>query len=361
MDATARGRSQSAAVAAALIVVAVVLASAALAGEPATAGGAQMKGSARVPMEVTYRPAWLTWVAATTGCLNALGVECDTVDVAGYSGYAFIMNVAEDLCPSGPTAFDWAVLSQGVALLGKSTISFRGGTCGGSPEDFRAAYTLVRSEVEAGRPCVLWGTYVPEFGIAVGVEDGSYLVRTFKPLTGEPEPPIAFDKLEVPGGAYVLAFPVPMKMPREVADQAAVYHAAEILSCQSGHPEYRRGLEAYDLWIAALTAGKADAFGNSYNAQCWAEAKRFAHQFLLRLAGRNESVAAPLGRAAEAYGEAAGHMEVVAGLFQFPDTSGQVNEPEVREKAIEALRAARAAEARAVAAVGEAAVQWRQQ
>jgi hypothetical protein len=36
-----------------------------------------------------YRPAWLTWVASATTCLNALGIECDRVDVAGFSGYAF--------------------------------------------------------------------------------------------------------------------------------------------------------------------------------------------------------------------------------------------------------------------------------
>jgi hypothetical protein len=326
----------------------------AAAGAQAAEVSEDMKGSAKLPMHVGYHPAWITWVAATTGCLNALDIDCDTADVAGYSGYAFIMNVAEDLCVSGPTAFDWGMLSEGVAQLGTSTTSFREA----APEGFRAAYHVVKGEIEAGRPCVLWGTYVPEFGIAVGVEDGSYLVSTFKPLVGEPEPPIPFDKLEAPGGVYVLSFPQPVKVPREEADRAAIRHAAEIMSCESGSPEYRRGLEAYDTWIAALTEGKADAFGNSYNAQCWAEAKRFAHEFLLRLAGRNESVAAPLGRAAEAYGEAAKHMGVVAELFPFPDPEEKVKEAEVRAKAVEALRAARSAEARAMAALREAAAQW---
>ena len=48
-----------------------------------------------VPMDVEWQPAWITWVAATTTCLNALGVECDKTDVAGYSGYAFVMSVHE--------------------------------------------------------------------------------------------------------------------------------------------------------------------------------------------------------------------------------------------------------------------------
>jgi len=48
---------------------------------------------------------WLTWVGATTGCLRALGVNCDTADVAGQSGYAFRIIINDTLCASGPTAF----------------------------------------------------------------------------------------------------------------------------------------------------------------------------------------------------------------------------------------------------------------
>jgi len=317
-----------------------------------------MQDSVEVPMEVAYQPAWLTWVAATTGCLKALGVECDTVDVAGYSGYAFVMSVHEKLCPSGPTVFNWGLLSSGVERLGRSTMSFHGGKCGGSEQDFRAAQEFVRREVEAGRPCVLWGAYVPEFAIAVGVEGDSYLVRSFKPLMGDPEPPIPLDQLQAPGGAYVLAFPASVEVVRADADRQAVFHAREMLSYEVGNPHYANGLAAYDQWIAALGVGDLPAHGNSYNAQCWAEAKRCAHQFLARLAERNPAVAEPLGRAAKAYGEASEAMGVVAHLFPFPDAESKVADPEVRAKAIPALRAAKAAETRAASALAEAAASW---
>lgn len=317
-----------------------------------------MQDPVKVPMEVAYQPAWLTWVAATTGCLKALGVECDTVDVAGYSGYAFVMSVHEKLCPSGPTVFDWGLLSSGVARLGRSTVSFHGGKCGGSDQDFRAAHELVRREIEAGRPCVLWGAYVPEFAIAVGVEGNSYLVKSFKPFVGDPEPPIPLDQLQVPGGTYVLAFPASVEVARADADRQAVFHALEMLSYEVGNPHYANGLAAYDQWIAALAVGDLPAHGNSYNAQCWAEAKRCAHQFLARLAERNPAVSEQLGRAARAYGEAAEAMGVVAGIFPFPDADNKVSDPDVRAKAVPALRAAKAAEARAASALAEAAEAW---
>jgi len=88
-----------------------------------------MGDTAMVPMDVQLQPAWLTWVSATTTCLKALGTDCDTVDVAGMTGYAFVLSVHKELCPSGPTVFDWCSLLAGVQLLGRTTLNFTSGDC----------------------------------------------------------------------------------------------------------------------------------------------------------------------------------------------------------------------------------------
>jgi hypothetical protein len=82
-----------------------------------------------IPMEVTYQPAWLTWVASVTSCLKALGLDVDTTDVAAYSSYAFVMSVHEELCPSGPTVFDWGQLPIGINFLGRSTLCYQTTDC----------------------------------------------------------------------------------------------------------------------------------------------------------------------------------------------------------------------------------------
>jgi len=335
------------------------------------AGGSSEKKALSVPMEVEYKPAWLTWVTATAGCLRALGITCDQVDVAGYSGYAFLINVGEGMCPSGPTAFDWGLLLPGVTALGRSALVFRGAHCCCElnqertsaykkrvREEMRAAYDLVATEIESGRPCVLWGTYVPEFGIAVGVQNDSYLVKTWKPYIKEPEPPIPFDKLTNPSGSYVLAFPTAVEVAREQADREALNHAVTMLNYRTSSPQYGAGQDAYDKWIACLDASKAEPHGNSYNAHCWAEARRFARDFLSRVAARNEAVAKPLGQAVVAYSQAADALGKVARLFPFPHSAKKVNDPEARAAAIEALRAAKPADARAAAALTEAAAAW---
>ena len=103
--------------------------------------------------DVQYHPAWLTWVASTTTCFRAVGIECDQADVAGFSGYAFHVCVHEALCPSAPTTLDWAQLSRGAHALGRATVEFRAphGEASGAARDeaCRGAYELVRRELLA--------------------------------------------------------------------------------------------------------------------------------------------------------------------------------------------------------------------
>jgi hypothetical protein len=201
---------------------------------------------------------------------------------------------------------------------------------------------------------VIWGAHVPEFGIAVGVEDRKYIVES---LT-EKHDPIPFDKLSACVGAQVLAFPTAAGRMGVERDSSALHHALACLSFQTGDPKYACGQAAYDRWIAAMESGKTDPFGNSYNTQCWTDAKRMAHAFVTRLAERNAAVSKQLGAAAAAYAEVVAAMERVADLFPFPDSEKKVEDPKIRAQAIEPFRAAKAAEAKATNALAAAVAAW---
>jgi hypothetical protein len=128
-------------------------------------------GAKRVPLNIDIQPSWLTWVTAVTACLRALGIDCDNVDVAGQSGYAFHMYVNSTVDVSGPTFVPWEELTAGCRNLGRSTLEFRMGDS--SAKDDRTPGEAVRldiakREIDAGRPCVLWGIEMPEFAAVVG-------------------------------------------------------------------------------------------------------------------------------------------------------------------------------------------------
>jgi hypothetical protein len=309
-------------------------------------------GTIKLPEDVVYQPAWLTWVASTTTCLRAVGVDCDQADVAGFSGYAFHLCVHEVLCPSGPTALEWGDLTRGAHALGRATVEFR--APGGDDLDsarrdsYRAAFDLVRRELQAGRPCVLWGTYLPEFGVVTGVADGAYHVKCFKEVLGEDQPPIPFDATASAGGVYALGFPAEAEYGELRRDLESILVAIRLWNRPAYGP-YRYGVAAYDTWIESLRAGRAERMGCGYNAACYAEGRRFAQRFFERMAERRPLAADLLRTSAEAYRDAADAMEQVTAVFPFDgEAEGPITDDAAVARATEHLAAARKAEVRAM-------------
>ena len=90
--------------------------------------------------------------------------------------------------------------------------------------------------------------------------------------------------------------------------------------------------------------------GPSYNAQCWAEARRFAAQYLVRLPARYPALADALAAAVAAAGRSADALARVAGRFPFPGFGHAVTADD-RHAAVADLRLARAADLDAAIAV----------
>lgn len=299
-----------------------------------------------------YQPAWLTWVASATSCLSALDIQCDLADVAGFSGYAFHLGIHEEVCPSGPTTLDWSRLSRGIHFLGRSTVEFRSLCCdesGRAREDAcRAAFALVEKELQSGRPCILWGTYLPEFGVVVGTEGEAYRVKTFKEVLQQEQPLIPYRRTESPGGVYALGFPSEEKHGELLRDLEAIMEALRLWN-RPAYGKYRFGAEAYDLWVEALGDQRAGRFGCGYNAACYAEGRLFAQQFFERMSTRRPLACELLRAAAHAYGEAADAVRNVSEIFPFcHDVEGSVTDKGKIDQASRLLRKARDAEAKAM-------------
>src|SRR5260370_708700 len=125
-------------------------------------------------------------------------------------------------------------------------------------------------------------------------------------------------------GEWVSRGRLPSRGAAAGADREELARAVARFRTPNGRPNCHTGAAAYDLWIEELQAHRADAGGNSYNAACYAEGRRFAREFLQRVADRNPSVAGALGPAVHEY--AARAMERVAALFPFQGQWGTVVE-----------------------------------
>jgi DNA-binding transcriptional ArsR family regulator len=249
-----------------------------------------------------YQVCWLSYTGAMAGSLQALGVDCDVVDVGGRSGYAFLINVSKkDTCPSGPTAFPnetWNELVKATEDLGWTIEQYEDESVGSgeteklSPEEYARREKLfekVKLEIdEQNRPVVLWGLAIPEYGIVNGYERNTYLTSTYRRLSNQPEDPIPFFALQAPGCLHALFFREQVKRKQEAINRNTLERA--IRFARGNVPTYNQyvaGPAALEAWAAVLETlpSKEQSYhGNSYVGACVWEGRALAAEFIERLA-----------------------------------------------------------------------------
>ncbi len=286
--------------------------------------GVQWAGEKVVDVKLLPPWSWVSYVGAVTSVLRSRGIECDFTEVAGMSGYAFIINIHPELFPVGPVAFDWEVLVEGTQALGLTVEMIAVERGEDEQELLVELFERVRAEVDAGRCCVVWGAGAgPEFGIVYGYREDCYLVRSSRscgrregeiiPLGPEEkqEEPVRFDRLQTTGRLAALFFTTPIKPDRERQERQAVSRAVKLLRGQQAcfDPDYYYGASAFRTWADVLEKGKADFLGNAYSVMCYWELQMFAAGFCQRLAKRWSKAAEQLNQAAELFHHSFGNLD----------------------------------------------------
>jgi len=318
-----------------------------------------------ISKKAEYLPCWLSYTGAIAGSLRALGVDCDTVDVGGYSGYAFIINVSKGVtCPSGPTALPtetWKQIHKGTESLGWTIESYEyphsypaeeGNPTSQEIEIVKKLFNEIKQEIdERDRPVVLWGLVAPEYGIVKGYEGNSYLTSTFRTLNNQPEEAINFHDLKAPGCLDAFFF-------RDKVEQDAAAHDIEALErainfAAAAVPirnNYVGGPTALDEWanvLENLPKEKQNYMGNSYVGACVCEGRFMSAEFLTRLSKKHVGKQSEhLREAAERYQKGWKLMEEFTRIFPFR-FQGEMK-LEDRKKGAEILRKVRPFEEEAI-------------
>lgn len=304
-----------------------------------------------------WSPRWVSHLGCLKGCLDHLGVETSDGWLYGATGHAFVINIHNALCPSGPTAWK----SEPIHRLGRNLGYTPHLVFGFKQEDsFRAkqqlAWGSVRSAIDEGVPCFGWELDIPEYYVVYGYNGAGYLYRG--PGCDGGAGPKPWPSL---GDSGIGVLEVYVIRPHAAADDTALVRDALRFAAQFGRDPspwtldgYAGGLGAYDACIAALESGSADGFGTAYNGAAWSECRTNAVGFLAearkKVSGAGSSA---FPAAQDSYGAVAESLKAVALEFPFVHSAGGECEDAMkanildsarRERAIAALRAARAAE-----------------
>ena len=125
-----------------------------------------------------WKPRWVSHLGCIKGCLEYLDQEVSDAWLFGATGHAFVINVHEAVCPSGPTAWHTEVmgkLGSNAGYLRDVTFAVR------DSDDFaekqKAAWEQTRQAIDEGLPCYGWELQIPEFYVIYGYDDVGYHYR----------------------------------------------------------------------------------------------------------------------------------------------------------------------------------------
>jgi len=304
---------------------------------------------AKMLKDLRWKPMWVSHLGCIKGCLDYLGLDVTDDWLYGATGHAFIINMNEAVCPSGPTAWNTERLFQ----LGKNLgYEIDGVFALKTHDDFaqkqQEAWEHARKSLDGGIPCYGWELDIPEYYVVYGYDNVGYHFSGPKCDAGKGPRP--WQKLgDTPIGCLELYSVAPGKSAGEtdVVKDALTFVLEHAQSPETWvFPKYRAGLAGFDSWIDALKTEKADGFGMAYNSQVWRECRQFAVGFLKEAKDRMPGKFSPM------LDESIGHYQVVsqnlgkvADLFPFQEHRPEyVKDEKRRALGLEHLKQAREAE-----------------
>lgn len=269
--------------------------------------------------------AWMSHLGSLKGCLDYLGADVSMPWLAGGTGVAFVLNIHEVVCPSGPTAWNWwpmiGELGSNVGYQLEGISSWKG-----NDPDFagsqRRAYDFVRSAIDRGRPCYGWELAGPEYYVINGYDNDGYLYSDFLK-----ERRTAAKPWRELGDTEIGMLEVHSVRPLPPVDDAQTVRASltAALRFASNTPDmvmvndgYRAGLKGYETWADALKRGTASRFGQGYNGAVWAECRQNAVAFLREAKERlGERASGPISEAIGHYSEVRDLLVELSELYPF--------------------------------------------
>ena len=255
-----------------------------------------------------WKPRWVSHLGCVKGCLDYLGADISWAWLYGGTGHAFIINVHEAVCPSGPTAWNYEMLFRlGLNLGWKVSCVFASREDADFSEKQTKAWVHVCNSLDENTPCYGWELRIPEFYIIYGVDDDGYYYSGPGCEAGEGPKPWT----EV-GNTGIGILEIMGLRRHEPADDAKVVRDALSFALEHAKPRnrwtlsgYSSGPKAFDVWANALEQGEAGCFGHGYNAAVWAECRGEA------VACLKEAKERLAGKAGSLFDEAIAHYSAV--------------------------------------------------
>lgn len=278
------------------------------------------------------------------GVLDYYDIKISNGMAYGGSGHAFLINVHEVVCPSGPYCWKYQKFFQLVKNLGVEIIDLGFFHKGSTADERKKVEQALREYLDAGMPGLAQNM---ENQSILGYDDNHFILAQPWDIECEVTPPtLTFETWKEFGDEIHATFLVFKKVPQK--DEATIikeslHYAVDVFKNpdQYNLEKYRIGSGAYDNWIEALKQGKAHAHGNWWNATVWSECRKMAGEYFAEIADKYKDEISSLTK------------ELSAQYMDIADLFKKISDKKMAaEKKIQLLRQAKFKDEEAVKKIG---------
>ncbi|MCK5065629.1 MAG: hypothetical protein KAQ97_10120 [Candidatus Fermentibacteraceae bacterium] len=303
--------------------------------------------------DLKWTPMWTTHIGCMHGCAEYLGINVSPAWISGSTGHAFIINIHDILCPSGPTAWKTEMLfdlSPNFGLKQECVFGWRG------DEDLKdlqkKSWDFARKAIDEGKPCFGWELEVPEFYVIQGYDEKGYLYSG--PLCDEGKGTKPWNELGDSDIGLIEVYscgkcnPADTRKTLRDALQATLDHADNTKNWIMD--KYHSGPDGFDTWIKAIEQENELPWGVAYNTEVWSECRKSAVHFLEEVISDFDwEIRKPLHEVIRLYNSVYQNLDKILAVYPF---RGPGIDPEVsssgRKMVIGALKESRKAETEAL-------------
>jgi len=232
-----------------------------------------------------------TLIGVLKGVADYFGMPLSNPWLFGGSGHAFLINIHEQLCPSGPYCWNFETFLKLVRNLGIEITNLGFFSAKSTPEERRKVEATLRESIDAGTPCSLLNM---ENQLIAGYNDERFIVQQPWPMMDFPPKTLTFETWKELGDEVHIDF-FTFAQREKASDEVIVKDSLNAAIDIARNPErwrqehYYVGLQAYDAWIKAIEDGFGASHGNWWNGTVWCECKQMASGYFTEIASKHRA------------------------------------------------------------------------
>jgi len=238
-------------------------------------------------------PVNTTLMGVVRGVSELYGYPHSIPMLYGISGHAFMINIHEQVCPSGPYCWKRELFYELLANAGIAMKDQGFFTQESSYADREVLERSLRASLDAGNPCAVVNM---EFQLIAGYDEDGFFAS--QPWGAHDVTPghITFSTWEELGEevhANFFVFKKNTALPLDDLVRRGIEYALDVIANSSNHTSspYYAGIKAYETWISAAEQGECATHGNWWNATVWSECRLMASEFVLEVGKKFPEVA----------------------------------------------------------------------